>query len=187
MRELTYQAEASDIAIRELVDSLAREHSIERHRRAFAAAQSLLGAAATVSKLLDPIPPRMNKAHRDFTLARGAQLCDLLSVDDIPGIGLVKDRNVRNRFEHFDEWLDRHFHGGSSVVIDRLIGQSGAMFANGEEPPYLRQIDDKAMTIAVLGASAPATDLSEAIANVGERAEEWIRTNPPGRRRRGSR
>lgn len=76
------------------------------------AIQSLLVAAANVSKILWPA----GKGHK----ARGEQLRDLLGVADRT---LDPVRAFRNHFEHYDERIDQWFENdNSSVYMDLASG-----------------------------------------------------------------
>jgi len=72
--------------------------------------QSILIAAANVSKILWPVKKRM---------ARGKQLRELLGVDEDH---LLSDRTLRNHFEHYDERIEDWFESNNSAVyIDSII------------------------------------------------------------------
>jgi len=75
------------------------------------AIQSILVAAANVSKILWPARKRY--------LARGKQLRELLGID---GDNLLSDRTLRNHFEHYDERIEDWFDSNnSSVYMDSRI------------------------------------------------------------------
>ena len=67
--------------------------------------QSILVAAANVSKILWPV--------RKKNKARGKHLRDLLGVDTD---NLLSDRTLRNHFEHYDERIEEWFENNNSVV-----------------------------------------------------------------------
>ncbi|NTV60068.1 MAG: hypothetical protein HGA77_02035 [Chlorobiaceae bacterium] len=71
----------------------------------WSAIQSILVAAANVSKILWP--------QRKTSAARGKILRTLLSVDDR---NLLSDRNLRNHFEHYDERIETWFEKNCSAV-----------------------------------------------------------------------
>lgn len=73
--------------------------------------QSILVAAANVSKILWPI--------RKKYITRGKQLRELLGVDDD---NMLSDRNFRNHFEHYDERIEDWFdNNNSAVYTDSII------------------------------------------------------------------
>ncbi len=75
------------------------------------AIQSVLIAAANVSKILWPI--------RKSSVVRGDALRKLLDVDDR---NPLSDRSLRNHFEHYDERIEDWFKGEySAVYIDSSI------------------------------------------------------------------
>jgi hypothetical protein len=74
----------------------------------WASIQSILVAAANVSKILWPA--------KEY-VARGEQLRELLNVpDESP----LFDRTIRNHFEHYDERIEEWFRGSSSAVYRDL-------------------------------------------------------------------
>ncbi|MCR2783771.1 MULTISPECIES: hypothetical protein [unclassified Microbacterium] len=178
--ELEHQAEAAAMAI-DAFNGAMQTSALESIARAFAAAQSLLGAAAQISKLLWPAPPMprssdpqraRKKAIRQFSLNRGARLCEALQLQ--PSHGLVlKDRNVRNAFEHFDERLDAYFFGGGSYVVDRTIGPRESAVIVGDQPAmYLRLIDNAKLSISVLDVEVSLQAIADDVMKVREAAEK---------------
>lgn len=181
MEELCNQAQAALIAVEAL--NKATENPPEDFPRAFAAAQGLLGAGAAMSRLLWPSDPPKSSASEDLkrqkraTQRRGRLLRAELGVGDLPAL---KQRKVRDAFEHFDERLDRTFEGlGDQRIVDRHIGRTPPSGPGMEEPKYLRVITpDK--TISVLGTEVSCQELFDAIGHVATSAASWVRKHGPG-------
>src|SRR4051794_39510760 len=104
------------------------------------AIHALLAAFANLSKLLDPIAGRQrgdSVSAVTWRVTRGAALRDLLKV---PPDSPILEREMRNRFEHIDEYLDRW------IIVQPRFNE--ADFADGKPPvpapieprPPLREI-----------------------------------------------
>lgn len=178
MTELVHQGEAAQIAEQDLNASLSK-HDVSR---TFAAVQSLLAAAAMVSKLLWPQPPKIvpngsplsldQEAQRQNTLDRGRALREGLQIKGIP---VLESRKVRNALEHFDDRLDRYFDDGHRNIIDRNIGPRDRLVAvDGQTPVHLRLIDPEKGTISVLDEEVVIQELFDAIMDVKRRASDWL-------------
>jgi hypothetical protein len=94
----------------------------------FGAIQALLAAAANISKVLWPVSTR---ATRDVIPRRGAILRARLTVGDDSAL---RDRRLRNHFEHFDERLESFIAQQTRSFADVLVGA-----APGSRPDYLEQ------------------------------------------------
>ena len=181
VRELVHQAEAAQLAAQEFNASL-KSPGANGTARAFAAVQSLLAAAAMVSKMLWPKPSKFRfdgsplkeaeEAQRKTTLDRGRTLRTALG---IKGSTLVESRKVRNALEHFDDRLDRYFEAGHRMVVDRNIGPKNRLAVIGDKPAlHLRLIDTEAGTVSVLEDEVPIQGLFDAIVDVSNRAQGWL-------------
>jgi hypothetical protein len=180
LREILDQVESAQLAIAGFNFHLG-QHDPRTTSQVFAAAQSLLGAAAQISKLIWPRPPaprRNDPEHaskerlRAFTLSRGNRLRELLSIDALP---VLEGRTVRNAIEHFDERLDEYFIAGHTNVFDRNIGpKERLVIVDGEVPLHLRLIDNERLTVAVLDAEVSLQEVADAIGRVQEAATEAL-------------
>jgi hypothetical protein len=174
VRELVHQTEAAKFAVGELNAALVAPRS--GTGRAFAAVQSLLAAAAMISKILwhqsqEP-DDEAGRARRQFAVDRAKALRSALVLRSVP---VLESRKVRNALEHFDERLDGFFMGGHRIVVDQNIGPRESMIVIGGEPPlHLRLIDPARGTISVLEDEVVLQDLYDAISDIGRRAEEWL-------------
>lgn len=102
--EIVMQSKIAERAAERLV-------TYEDHVELWSAIQSILVAAANVSKILWP--------QRELSTARGKKLRTLLNIDDS---NLLSDRKLRNHFEHYDERIEKWFEkNGSGVYMDMSI------------------------------------------------------------------
>lgn len=110
--EIVTQAKFAEIAANQLMETT---DSVET----WASIQSILVAAANVSKILWPV----NKQKK----ARGKYLRDFLVVDEG---NLLSDRTFRNHFEHYDERIEEWVEANnSSVYMDsRIDPQEPSLF-----------------------------------------------------------
>lgn len=172
MRELVNQGANAQIAAQDFNAALVAAHDCDAAlvknyvSRTFAAAQLLLAAAAMISKLLWTKPK--NK--------RGPDLRSKLQIEET-SVSVLKNRKVRNGLEHFDERLDRYFSEGHRNVIDQNIADRGRILVNGKPPMHLRLIDPTRKTISVLDDEVSLQELADAVADVTERAKDWLSTN----------
>lgn len=91
--------------------------------------QSILIAAANVSKILWPSPPR-DKSLKQKCKRRGERLQELLNVDEN---NILKSRNFRNHFEHYDERIEAWFENQPSAVY-RDLAMNPSMTYFGKMP-----------------------------------------------------
>jgi len=116
--EITLQVKIAERAAERLQNAIDSSDDIE----IWGAIQSILGAAANVSKILWP-----NKEQR------GEELRQMLGVTKN---NLHEALLFRNHFEHYDDRLEEWFkHQDQGVFIDRAINPSLRVFAF-EEPQF---------------------------------------------------
>lgn len=144
-----------------------------RITRSFAAAQTLVSAAGLVSKLLWPILPKDGNPARE---ARGLALREAVGV---PDDSILKTKNVRNSFEHFDERIDAYFAAGHINVVDRNYGPKSGIVIGGAEPLYWRHLDPETNTIGVMSRDlvleeVDILELVDALLEVRRGANTWI-------------
>jgi hypothetical protein len=153
---------------------------------AFENAQSLLAAAAMISKLLWPNPSSHDREghrlcgeaeqRRLRTVKRGKELRKVLIEKTDNAQPLKDNRTVRNAFEHFDERLDDFVYKeseGARNIIDRNIVPLGMIVINGDEPKHLRRIDPEIVSISVLESSVHLQPLADLIQSIKARAILW--------------
>ncbi|QXG77397.1 hypothetical protein KUM42_07795 [Modestobacter sp. L9-4] len=167
LRELLQQAEYLQVAYLNLVEVFNDRELDSRVNMAFSQALAMVGAAASMSKIL--WPPTRNVDSR----ARGHAIRTRLGIDET---SLLHDRAVRNDFEHFDERLDEFFQSGRTNIFDRALTPVemlplGPYFdpppgSSGDGGAIFRLIDPVAGTIAVLGHSIGIDELHAASGDV---------------------
>lgn len=97
--------------------------------------QSALFAAIVVYRILrpgsvHPFPKETKRERQQQADRRSQQLQELLGIDD--DFAVFKVRDVRNKFEHFDERLDAAVMAGRSSLIDWHISRDGTSFLTPE-------------------------------------------------------
>ena len=117
--------------------------------RSFAAIQSLLGAAAVVSKL-------MWSAGGATARQRARLLREGLGVSE-GQFPRLRDRAVRDSLEHVDERIDGYLAGGFPPLEPQVLGAGDAAAILHGGPLYLRRIDPSGGVVEVLGATVPST------------------------------
>ncbi|MBT0571480.1 hypothetical protein KIK84_14220 [Curvibacter sp. CHRR-16] len=117
--------------------------------------QSILAAAANVSKILWP--------SRKLSTERGMRLRRLLNVDDD---NLLADRKFRNHFEHYDEriedWFIKH---GSAVYRDSIVNSFGSIWGNNP-PNDHRAYNPVTQTLTFRGESVDLAALLNALEEI---------------------
>jgi hypothetical protein len=146
-------------------EELAREDVVRDQAalRCSFAAQTLLGHAANVSKLLKPIS---HKAQ-----ARGAHLQTLLGVD---ATWLILDRKVRDSIEHIDERLDAW--AAKSVNGSIAYGMIGVTIEGLDPGDQFRTFDPRTLIFTTRGrgqdqGTSPAPNVDDSV-NLRVLAEE---------------
>lgn len=176
VQEIAHQRDAAMVAKTQLdvavaaLDESARTGGPWTTRDLFAAVQSIVTAAAMISKFLwsGDHDPDERELHA-WAKARAARLREVLKVE---GGSPLERRAVRNAFEHFDDRLDRILMAGLPV-LDYLV-------VPGTLPDLaLRRLDLAAGSIVVLGTREDQVvvdylELIDCIAAVGVEADRWL-------------
>jgi hypothetical protein len=125
--------------------------------------QSILGAAANVSKILWP--------SRESAKARGEKLRTLLGIDEH---NLLSDRKFRNHFEHYDERIEDWFEkNGSAVYMDLSINPFGSIW--GGNPPNLhRGYNPLTQTLSFRGESVDMAALLNALEEIRHKCRPFV-------------
>lgn len=124
-----------------------RETKYPRDPKVWGAFQTALFAVICIARLLNPVPvrryPGMTQADsQDFADKRGEKLRDALGVEDDCHILDVKD--VRDAYEHYDEYFDRHLVNGGECFSDWYITDRNIL-----KTPSGRGAPSKAVSIRV--------------------------------------
>jgi hypothetical protein len=108
------------------------------------AMDTALGALANISKVFFP-PSTRSQAKR-----RGRQMREAYGVQDN---SLLKERALRDAFEHFDERIDRWFqHNKDRPFADRNVTPPGGIVIGGMGPAdFMRHFDPTTNVVSVLG------------------------------------
>jgi hypothetical protein len=140
--------------------------------RAFAALQSYLIAVANLSKLLWGTTKAKERERK--------RLRDALAVpDDSP----LRDRKLRNHFEHFDErleeWRTRDVHGN---IVDFNLGPVPPPFGNLNPQSFLRHYDNTRGVALFWDEEYPLQPVVHAVVELAGHAGPPARdVTPPGR------
>ncbi|WGY01809.1 hypothetical protein QI633_25150 [Nocardioides sp. QY071] len=174
--EIRQQCRYASFAAADLNAAWEISDSVERDERLFFAAQSLLSAAAMVSKLLWPVA-RSGARGR----ARGEKLRTTLQITASP---LVQSRSVRDSFEHFDERMDAvlaksHQH----PYVDQIVGPTDMLRFEVDTavPNFLRRLDTDKGTVSVLNATVRINDLVDELLEIKRACDKWLNGELPGR------
>jgi hypothetical protein len=132
-----------------------------------------LGALANISKIFFPASDRSRT--RSQTKRRGCQMREAYGVRDD---SLMKERALRDAFEHFDERMDRWFRDSQDHnFLDRNISVPGAI--TGADPgDYLRHFDPQANVVSVLGDALDLQALVREVEQVVQRVAQQHQTPP---------
>jgi len=105
------------------------------------AIQNFLVAVANISKFFWPPKPKYQK--------RGEELRNSLGIkNDSP----IRQREGRNRFEHFDEWLEEWATSSKgNNFIDSNIGPINKMVVGIAQEDILRNLDPTTWTLTFIG------------------------------------
>jgi hypothetical protein len=177
MREILIQYQSADLAIDALDVAVQKGRPVHE---AFAAVQSVLAAAAMVSKLLWPQPPTRQvdgseltpeqESERRVAIERGRFLRTELGIRSVP---VLESRRVRNAIEHFDQRLDSFLASKEGMIVDLNIAAK-ATFIVGGNVRYLRHLDPYAGTVSVLDDEVSIQELFSEFGKVAKSASDWL-------------
>lgn len=149
---------------------------------AFAACQSLLSAAALISKLMYTSSSKLNAdgtpmdeealRKRQISIDRARALRKALGIKQT----ILESRRVRNAIEHFDSRLDEFFDGSPFPIVDLNMGPKEYFISGlpGGTTKFLRHIDPTVPSISILNEEINIQELCDAVKLVQERAEQWL-------------
>jgi hypothetical protein len=128
-----------DKALGDLNNSWPPSEPVSESDRVWIAVQNLLAAAANVSKLLWGSGGKAALRRTDLRNSIGVS-------DSSP----LRDKNLRNDFEHFDERLELwHANAGRNFVA-RIIGGTGSIIAGGDPDAHFQRLDPATGEVAFL-------------------------------------
>lgn len=145
------------------------DHSGETN--VFSSARTVANSAAMVAKILWPNvrkevgeSPEAWARRKRLASLRGPALREML---DIPDNSPLRNTQVRNAIEHYDERLDRRLSSKDRNIIMNTIGPPNAVHIEGStEPFYLRHYDPQTSIYTILGATLNIRQTEEAMANL---------------------
>jgi hypothetical protein len=137
------------------------------------AMDAALGSLANISKVFFP-PSSRSQARR-----RGRQMREAFGVQDD---SLLKERALRDAFEHFDERIDRWFqHNMDRPFADRNVAPPGGIVIGRMGPAdFMRHFDPTTNVVSVLG---DALDLQALVQEVEALVERVVQQHETTRRR----
>lgn len=178
LEEVRNQASMADLGRQDINAQLSAEHGERAMDRLFLGVQTLVNAAAMISKLLWPTGKALDEDYGHLTQHRAAYLRSSLQVNDHSPL---RTRAIRNALEHFDERMDKWVHeevqsAKSIVFADRHIGSPSSIVVDGQTYRPLRYIDPGAegILVGVLDETIALQPLFDEIQRVWKRAEEEL-------------
>lgn len=167
--EVKQQCVYALIALQEMQDRLANPEQgfhEDGTYRFWSAMQTFLGACATISKLCWPSEARKKGESLDevqFRTKRGQELRQSLGLTDSSPL---KDKELRNSFEHIDERLDQWAnHSPHRMLMSRCIGEPGAFVIDPPMAPtdWVGYLDRSTMEVTFQGPSVPLNPMALAV------------------------
>jgi hypothetical protein len=132
------------------------------------AMDATLGALANISKVFFP-PSTRSQAKR-----RGRQMRETFGVQDN---SLLKERALRDAFEHFDERIDQWFqHNRDRAFADRNVAPAGAIAVGLGPMDFMRHFDPTTNVVSVLGDSLDLQALVQEVETLVERVAQQHET-----------
>jgi hypothetical protein len=133
------------------------------------AMDATLGALANISKVFFP-PRTRSQAKR-----RGRQMREAFGVQDD---SLLKERALRDAFEHFDERIDGWFqHNRDRAFADRIVAPPGEIVIGQMGPAdFMRHFDPTTNVVSVLGDSLELQALVQEVETLVERVAQQHET-----------
>jgi hypothetical protein len=113
--------------------------------------QAFLSACANISKVLWPDTAHRRSESAAMTQARIDRAKDLPALVGVLETSPLRERDLRNFFEHFDERLDQVAvsQPSGAVLMARNVLPPGSIgFGPGMTPVYLGNLDDNTMTMS---------------------------------------
>lgn len=181
LREINSLIEQSDIAYGMIFQT---ERQMKRHigtdqfglerERIWMYITTFLVISGNISKLLFPNPRKKDNPHYQRALNRGSQLRILL---EVPENSILKNRVLRNLFEHCDEKLDAYFQSPRKhTLIDKNIGDP-TQWKGLEQKEFFRHLDPVNEKLIFLGEKydlkAMKSDLESLNGRVCPKLKRW--------------
>lgn len=86
---------------------------------------------------------------------------------------MLKDKRVRNGFEHIDTRIDTYL-AANDIIWVRTIGTPSQFLVNGEEPKFLQFIDPSTHTVSILDRSINLNSLNAEVQEIYYHAINWM-------------
>lgn len=135
--------------------------------RVWAALQAMLVAAANLSKLFWGSGARSEQEREPLRQSLG-----------VSDTSCLRDPDLRNDFEHFDERLDQWYREGNRAYIGRNIGPRDSIRLNGLNPhTWFHHYDPDAGVVTFWDHSVSIADLTNEVTAVFTKAHDA--THPP--------
>lgn len=182
IRELLVQCEYAVDAIRRMNEILAARGSPSEF---FREAGDFLQHSSAVSRLLWP-PGSKNRASKKRAKIRGAHLRQMLKLDDGH---ILRNRALRDHFEHFDERLDDWAETSPyKNIVDNMIGPRAAIGGDAiKDQDIFRMFDPTAKLIVFRGERFDVQALANGLTEVQSKAAERLAQLEANRRLQATR
>jgi hypothetical protein len=108
-------------------------------------AEAFLKAAGNLSKVFWPPQPRNSRKLASITKERGQHLRRILGISEESPL---KNRALRDHFEHYDERIDEWFEGGKGDVIDSQLWERQHL---AKRKGYFRNFDPEEWVLFFVG------------------------------------
>ena len=119
IREIERQCEYALVAYALMMEAI----DISMTPGIFCRVQSFLVAAANVSKIFDPAP-KGSQPFKDACEKRGEHLQAKFAIG---ATSLILNRDLRDRFEHSDEDIEKWWSDGHTGIVDGNVSDSAAL------------------------------------------------------------
>lgn len=175
IREVSWNCHIASGAVDDMVQAYGR-HDLSSF---FVGVQVLLTAGASISKLMWPTVPTKNPdAQAMRRKERGERIRKELSIADVSPL---KNRAMRNAFEHIDERLDLMFDQiatgrAGPLVTNVALGQE--QFLRADNPQYIRVYIEDRDVINILGTQLVINQYREAVDELRAQCDEWLAEHP---------
>lgn len=182
VRELLMQCEYAVNAIPRMNEILASRGNPSEF---FREAGDFLQHSSAVSRLLWP-PGSKNRASKKRAKIRGVNLRKTLKLDDSH---ILKDRALRDHFEHFDERLDDWAETSPNKnIVDNMIGPRTAIGGDAiKDQDIFRMYDPTSKLIVFRGERFDVQALVDGLTEVQSKAAERLAQLEANRRLQATR
>jgi len=182
LRELLAQCEYAVGAIQQMNEILKAHGSPSEF---FREAADFLQHSSAVSRLLWP-PGSANRAKKKRAKKRGAHLRQTLKVDDTH---VLRNRTLRDHFEHLDERLDDWAETSPNRnIVDNMIGPRTAIGGDAiKDQDIIRMFDPSTKLIVFRGERFDVQSLVDGLTEIQGKATECLAQLEANRRLQATR